>query len=157
MQFLWQFPSLDALHAALPPTMPVSSGVSAMGAVPASLPQTLPTNAGSADWAYSFTQFNTTSPSGTQILRALRIDFILDVSSYFLASMIGNSSVRNFNLLYDKESCILMYFCMLFSSPELFIKGWGSSLNDIFCALSGSFNFSPDQTTSSFQVPTFPG
>ena len=85
MQFLWQFPSLDALHAALPPTMPVSSGVSAMEAVPASLPQTLPTNAGSADWAYSFTQFNTsTSPSGTQILRALRIDFIFICVHIFL-------------------------------------------------------------------------
>lgn len=59
---------MDALQAALPSTMPVSSRVSAMEAVPASLPLTLPTNAASTDWTYSFAQFNnSTSPSGTHI------------------------------------------------------------------------------------------
>ena len=64
---------MDALQAALPPTMPVSSGVSAMEAVPASLPQTLPTSGASADWGYSFTQLNDSSaPSG---IDSSRIDF----------------------------------------------------------------------------------
>jgi len=67
MRLLWQFPNMDALQAALPTTMPVSSGVPAMEAVPTTLPQILPTSATSSDWAYSFAQFNdSTSSSGTQ-------------------------------------------------------------------------------------------
>ncbi|KAG0624987.1 hypothetical protein M758_2G019000 [Ceratodon purpureus] len=61
-----QFPNLDALQAALPPTIPASSGLFAMEGIPTSLPHTLPTNAASPDWAYSFTQFNnSTSPAGS--------------------------------------------------------------------------------------------
>lgn len=66
---LWQFPSMDALQAALPSTLPMTSGIPAMDTVPTTLSQTSPTNAASNDWAYSFQQFNdSTSSSGTQIL-----------------------------------------------------------------------------------------
>jgi hypothetical protein len=55
-----QFPSMDALQAALPP---VSSGVPALEAAAAT---TLPSSGASSDWAYSFTPFNdSTSSSGS--------------------------------------------------------------------------------------------